>query len=153
MAMTREFDFTRDAISDARETARHFIDEIVEQLRDTGEASRDLFNDYPDGDGWHNENSVDRDYDLLEAAALLDELADHEETDRGLWEGLEPRRAIAAQAAYTFGAAVLHYWSRVIEEINGDADSGILADMLGEDDPASDDVVRQRVLEIIDAAE
>jgi hypothetical protein len=113
-------DYRKEARSDARDTADYFAEQIIEQLMESGEASRDLFNDYPDGDAYHHESHVDKDYSLQEAARLLDELSEHEETDSGLWEGLEPRRAIAAQAAYTYGAAVLSLWSDLIDEINGD---------------------------------
>jgi hypothetical protein len=129
----RTTNYVEDAQSDARDMARNFMDEITEQLISGGEASRDLLNDYPDGDSYHHENHVDRDYDLTEAANLLDQLSDHEETDSGLWQGLEPRRAIAAQAAYTYGNAVMHYWREIIEAINDDpmiADA--LADLNGE---------------------
>jgi len=108
------------ARSDAKDTVLEFIDDILESLVDNGEASDDLYNDYSNGDSYHHESHVDRDYDLLESAQILDELRDYEETDSGLWEGLEPRRAIAAQAAYTYGNAVYSMWSDLIKEINED---------------------------------
>lgn len=134
---------------DAEDTALNFIDEIVSQLRETGSASKDLFNDYPNGDGYHHECHVDRSYDLQEAAAVLDELSDYEEKDSGLWEGLEPRKAIEAQAAYTYGNAVLYFWQRVIGEINDDATDGTLSNMLGEDGPTTHEQIEARVREII----
>ncbi len=42
--------YFRDAADDAAETVRNFADEILEQLLDSGEASDDLNNDYPNGD-------------------------------------------------------------------------------------------------------
>lgn len=113
--------YREDAASDAAETVHNFEDEILEQLLDKGEASDDLNNDYPNGDAWHHECHVDKDYSLQEAADLLDDLSEHEETDSGLWEGLEPRRAIAAQAAYTYGNAVYSEWRDLIEKINDEA--------------------------------
>lgn len=113
--------YRQDAASDAAETVHNFEDEILEQLLDKGEASDDLLNDYPNGDSWHHECHVDKDYSLQEAAELLDDLSEHEETDSGLWEGLEPRRAIAAQAAYTYGNAVYSEWRDLIEKINDEA--------------------------------
>jgi hypothetical protein len=113
--------YRQDAASDAAETIRNFADEILEQLLDKREASDDLLNDYPNGDSWHHECHVDKDYSLQEAAELLDDLCDHEETDSGLWEGLEPRRAIACQAAYTYGNAVYSEWRDLIEKINDEA--------------------------------
>lgn len=107
------------AIDDAWECGRNFVDEMVDQFKESGEISADLNNDYTNGDEYHHENHVDRDYDLTEAAQLLDELEEWEETDSGLWDGLEPRRAIAAQAAYTYGNAVYDLWRRhVVEDLN-----------------------------------
>jgi hypothetical protein len=95
----------------ARDGIREYQDAIVEQLIRNDEASNDLLNDYDNGDSWHHENGVDREYDLKEAADLL-------ETDRGLWEGQEPRKAISTQAAFTYGNAVHHFWHEFIKEIN-----------------------------------
>lgn len=106
------------ARDDARDTVENFINEIVEQLFDSGEASDDLNNDYPDGDSWHNENHVDKSYTLLEAANLLNQLSSVEEDDDGLWEGQSPHDAISTQAAYTYGNAVYSEWSDFIREIN-----------------------------------
>lgn len=117
--MTRQdTDYRSDALSDARDTLGNFIDEIAEQSRD-GDVSNDLFNDYSGGDSWHHEQHVDRDYSLSESAALLDALSEFEEDDSGLWQGLEPRLAIAAQAAYTYGNAVMSFWHSFIDDING----------------------------------
>jgi hypothetical protein len=115
MAETNYRDEARYA---ARDMAENFLDEIIHQLEQDGEASKDLLNDYSGGDEYHHQYNVDKDYSLLEAAHLLDDLEDFEETDSGLWEGLEPRRAVAAQAAYTFGHAVMSYWQDLIGEIN-----------------------------------
>lgn len=115
MAETR--DYNADAWRDALETVEHFADDIASQARD-GEVSNDLFNDYPNGDGWHHESHVDRDYDLSESAAVLEQLSEDEETDWGLWAGQEPRKAIGCQAAYTYGNAVMRRWLSLIESIN-----------------------------------
>ena len=48
-------------------------------------------------------------------------MRDDEETDSGLWQGLPPRDAIRAQAAYTYGNAVLREWRDLIDDINGQA--------------------------------
>jgi hypothetical protein len=69
---------------------------------------------------------VDRDYDLSEAAELLDDLSKFEETDTGLWEGQEPRRAIATQAAFTYGNAVYSYWRELIDAINDEVEDFVL---------------------------
>ncbi len=110
-----------DARRDAAETVRNFLDEVVEQLIDRARgASDDLYNDYHDGDSYHHETHVDKAYNLQEAAELLDQLSEYEETDSGLWEGLAPREAIGAQAAYTYGQAVSCLWAELIKEINED---------------------------------
>jgi hypothetical protein len=140
-----------EAISDAKDTVREFIDEIVTSLIETGEASNDLFNDYPNGDAYHHEYHVDKEYSLVEAGLLLDRLSDFEETDEGLWDGLEPRQAISCQAAYTYGNAVMYYWGVIIDEINADP---ILTDALEGheegDTEANRDIIKQIVLQITD---
>lgn len=130
MAKTSK-DYREEARGDAWETAEHFVDEMVERWKRDGAVSNDLNNDY-NGDEYHHAYHVDRDYDLTEAAALLDQLHEYEETDNGLWDGLEPRRAIAAQAAYTYGNAVYDLWrSLVVDELNSvleDLDDNLPAD-------------------------
>lgn len=145
--MSETKDYIQNAVQDARYCALNYLDEIVDQLMEEKEASDDLLNDYTDGDSYHHEYHVDNYYSLQEAAELLDQLSKWEETDHGLWNGLEPRRAIECQAAYTYGNAVHDFWQQLIEEINSD---GIVTDMIGEDDPASREVLEQRVKEIIE---
>ena len=115
-----------DARSDAAETVEHFLDEIVEQIIDKGEASDDLLNDYLGGDSYHHESHVDKYYNLSDAAELLHELREHEETDDGLWQGLAPRDAIGAQAAYTYGNAVYSMFRDLIKEINEAASDAMI---------------------------
>jgi hypothetical protein len=110
--------YSDDAMNDACDMAEHFLDQIVDQLVDDGEASEDFNNDYDDGDSYHHENHVDRLYDLLDAAELLDELSNYIETDNGLWQGQEPEKAIGTQAAYTYGNAVGVTWCDLIGRIN-----------------------------------
>lgn len=113
--------YQNEAISDAKSTAEEFLDEILESFMDnSGEASDDLLNDYGNGDAYHHESHVDKSYSLLEAAELLNELSDHEETDSGLWEGQKPQEAVCSQAAYTYGNAVMSYWKDLIDDINSD---------------------------------
>ncbi len=147
--MSEKIDYVDNARDDARDMAEYFIDEIVSQLRASGEASDDVNNDYDDGDAYHHGTHVDRAYRLTEASAILDQLAQWEADDEGLWAGQDPREAISTQAAFTYGNAVNDHWETVIRRINDDAASGILADMIGEDDPADDATVTERVREII----
>jgi hypothetical protein len=143
-----------DAKEDARDTARYFLDAIAERIKDGEEASNDLLNDYPDGDSYHHESHVDKEYDLQEAAALLDELADYEETDSGLWQGLEPRKAISCQAAYTYGNAVYSLFHDLIGEINDDDELPIIvldSRLDSADDAPDERLIRARINQIIDA--
>jgi hypothetical protein len=138
-------DYREMAREDAWETVEHFVDEMVVQWRESGEVSDDMNNDYPDGDAYHHETHVDKDHSLLEASNLLDQLSEYEETDGGLWDGLEPRRAIAVQAAYTYGNAVYDLWRENVEELND-----VLADLADTlPDDADDDTradVGERVI-------
>ncbi len=112
-----ETDYRQDAKDDALETVKNFQDQIVEQLIQKGEASKDLFNDYLDGDAYHHDYHAN-DYDLLESATLLHQLSEDKETDRGLWQGLDPEQAICAQASYTYSNAVMSEFQGLIEGLN-----------------------------------
>lgn len=119
--------YNQNALSDARDMIDNFADAIAEQARDD-KVSDDLFDDYLDGDDYHHTNHVDKEYSLSEADGILEQLSEDEETDTGLWEGLAPREAISAQAAYTYGNAVLRRWQSYIGELNE-----LLDDVIGED--------------------
>ncbi len=108
--------YAQDARNDAKQMALQFVDEIVEQLEDKGEAVAFL-EAYHGADRWHNETHVDRLYPLLQAAQLLDQLSEHKEDDCP-WEGLKPWRAISDQAACTYGNAVLSAWEELIDHIS-----------------------------------
>ncbi len=118
-----EVNYSDEAASDAKSTVENFADEILEMLTDSGKASDDLNNDYPNGDAYHHESHVDKWYDLQEACAILTQLDDFEETDSGLWEGLGMKEALSACAAYTYGSAVYSAWSELITKINDEADN------------------------------
>lgn len=113
-------DYLKEAREDAKNMALHFLDEIIDGLLDDSEASSDLFNSYPGGDSYHHENHVDKWYELHEAADVLDVLSEYEETDTGLWEGLEPKRAVGCMAAFTYGNAVTQLWMEIIDQVNSD---------------------------------
>lgn len=115
--------YLANAESDAKETVDNFKDEIVEQLLDSGKASDDLLNDYDGGDAWHHESHVDKWYSLHDAAAVLDQLDEFEETDSGLWEGQGMKEALSTCAAFTYGNAVYNEWRKLIERINEEADT------------------------------
>jgi len=97
----------------------YFMDEIVDQLIDKGEASADINNDYANGDGIFHETIVDRSYHLTDAAELLSQLYRHVEEDTGLWEGeTDIDRIAEIQAAYTYGNAVWDELETLIMNIN-----------------------------------
>lgn len=132
--------YFKEAEGDALNTMENFIDEIIEQLGEKGKASDDLMNDYPNGDSYHHESHTDKSYTLLEAATLLDDLEEYEETDSGLWEGATggPRQMVEIQAAYTYGNAVMSMWHNYMKELN----EGFSADI--ELEPGSGSFVPKR---------
>ena len=97
----------------------YFMDEIVDQIIDKGEASADINNDYDNGDGIFHETIVDRSYHMTEAAELLSQLYRYVEEDSGLWEGeTDIDRIAEIQAAYTYGNAVWDEFDTLITNIN-----------------------------------
>lgn len=120
--MDMEEDYGQESEEDAKRMVDEFRDQIEEQLVDNDSASQDFNNDYVGGDSYHHENHVDRPYQLLEAAQLLQQLSDYEETDTGLWEGQQPEDAISTKAAFTYGNAVASDWSDLIDKINDEYD-------------------------------
>ena len=142
--MSQTTTYLREAADDAGETVRNFADEILEALLAIGEASDDLLNDYPNGDAYHHERHVDKEYGFAEAAGLLVELEDFEETDRGLWAGKEMKTAVATCAAYTYANAVYSEWRKKIEQINEEG-SEIIGDynrQIGDNDDADAEAER-----------
>lgn len=101
----------------------YFMNEIVDQIIDQGEASADINNDYYNGDGIFHEVIIDRPYSLDEAAELLSQLYRHTEEDHGLWEGEDDIDRIAEiKAAFTYGNAVWDELDDLITDINNEVD-------------------------------
>lgn len=99
--------------------SENYFDEIVEQLLNEGEVSDDIYNDYPNGDGLFHEEIIDKEYSPKEAISILEEYDDYEETDSGLWEGVNDwRRILSTIAAFTYGNAVHAELRDLFEEIN-----------------------------------
>ena len=119
---------------DAKEFIHNFETEMIDMLVDKGEVSDDLYNDYDNGDSFIHESYTDKDYNLSEAAKLLEDLRDYEESDSGLWEGQEPRKAIATQAAYTYSGYVVSCIQDLIKTINDEWESSGFSE--GEDETA-----------------
>jgi hypothetical protein len=107
-----------EAQDDAKDAVEHFLDEIVDQLTQDGEASTDLTDRRNYSESYHHETHIDRSYSLLDAAKVLDDLGQYEETDSGLWEGQEPRDAISTQAAFTYGNAVYSFFEDEVGSVN-----------------------------------
>lgn len=122
MPEVEEKDYATQAYDEAKDTVREFMDEIIEQLLDNGEASDDLRNDYAEGGSYHHETHVDRWYSTEEAVKLLDALDEYEETDSGLWQGEGWRNMLSTIAAFTYGHAVYAGWENLIERINDEID-------------------------------
>lgn len=113
-----ETDYRSEAEEAAWDMVEEFKDEMAESYCDNdGEISDDLFNDYTRGDEYHHQSNVDKSYSLTEAAELLEQLDEFEETDEGLWEGQSPKEAISTQAAYTYGAAVYSMWRDTVKDL------------------------------------
>lgn len=115
------------AQQDARDALDNFADEIAEQAK-AGKVSDDMLNDYSGGDAYHHESHVDESYDLKEAAEVLDQLDEWEESDSGLWQGLDMKEALSACAAYTYGNCVYDKWRDYIKTLN----ESFLDDLEGE---------------------
>lgn len=117
--------YYNDAKDDAREAVREFLDEIVDEIIDGENANtaHRWINDF--SDSYHHETHVDRDYNLLEAAELLSELREYEADDPGLWQGQEPRQAIATMAAFTYGNAVNRMFNDLMEDISQAVDHSV----------------------------
>ncbi len=113
-------------MGNARKTGAEYVqsllgeleDQIIEKLVEDGEAPDDVNNDYDNGDQLFHEICTDHEYSLREAADILDELSEYEETDSGLWDGLEPRKAVEAQAAYTMAGYCYRLFCDSIKNIN-----------------------------------
>ena len=114
-------DWLADAKGNARDAVLHFLDVVVRDLLDGARVSDDMLNDYPDGDSYHHETHVDRWHNFSDAADLLNDLDEWEETDSGLWDGQDMKQALATCAAYTYGNCVYDMWQYIIEAINEDA--------------------------------
>ena len=117
-------DYVTEAYNDAAYLImEYFMNEIVDQIIDQGEASADINNDYYNGDGIFHEVIVDRSYSLTDAAELLSQLYNYTEGDDGLWEGETDVDKIAEiQAAFTYGNAVWAELDDLITDINNEVD-------------------------------
>ena len=94
------FDYEEDIEKEAISFLEDNLDAVKDGLIDDQEMLDDI-RGHDIRDAFH-EQVVDRSYSPSDAVAVL-EASDNEETDNGLWEGLDWREALSARAAYTFG--------------------------------------------------
>jgi len=136
-----------EAVYDAKTLVKEQLAEpILEQLGPNGNLMR-VF-DHDSVYTWVHEYCIDKSYTLLEAATLLDQLRDYTETDYGLWHCLEPKDAIAVQAAYTYGNAVQSLARSLVENIGEEYDTLEQGD--DEADEAWDERARKHIVEYIE---
>ena len=109
--------YLEDAQSSALSMMVEYLPAIVEGARRDGVISDDI-NARMYGSGrWHQETHYPS-YSFRNARVVLDQLSDHIETDKGLWQGQEPEDAICTKASYTYANAVSHYFSEEVEKLN-----------------------------------
>lgn len=116
--MASETDYAEEATGDAWGVVETCVDDIVSSVESGLEPE--------DGDEVIDEgirNCEMPGLSLRDAAELLHQLRDHEETDEGLWEGLRPADAVVAQASYTYQNAVRHEVRSILEDLCGHVDS------------------------------
>ncbi len=147
-------DYLEQAKGDAKETAYYFLDEMVDQYLDKSQVSADLLNGYTGGDSYHHEYHTDQGYSFRDAAELLVQLDEYEETEEGLWQGIGMKQAVCCCAAYTFGNAVLSLFREIVNQINDDSDLDELVaeyEASGDEREEIEDKIKARIEEIIDA--
>jgi hypothetical protein len=108
--------WSSEADGDARDAIEYFLDEIVSAAFDNRDEVPTAIDEW--SDSYHHETHVDRSYRLMEAAEILDQLSQYEETDSGLWEGQEPQEAVITQAAFTYAHAVYSEFRTMMEGVN-----------------------------------
>lgn len=114
-----------DYKQDVAEDAFDFLSEIEEDIKDaivSGEEEVDEIVCDKTGRGeirdYFHEEVIDRGYSIEDAAFVIAN-CEEEETDRGLWEGLEMDRAMQACAAYSYSNDV---WAEVKSQYEGLSD-------------------------------
>lgn len=149
----RRKDYLGEARLDAAEMALEFLDEITENMLDTQGTSLH-YADYTGGDEYHHQTHIDRDWSLTEAAEIIEQCRWNLEDDSGLWQGLEPIKAVIAQAAYTYGNTVTSFFQDLIHDLNKDSelDKLLNPEPVEDDDPEVDsEAVKARIKEAIEA--
>lgn len=91
------------------------VDDEVSEIFDKLYQDEDIHyraTEYADGNFIYNSTDA-----IIEALQCIDELSDYEETDKGLWEGMDSiEEQINARATYTYANAVYHSAEEAIKE-------------------------------------
>jgi hypothetical protein len=115
------------ADEDAKEFIHDYLlDEIIEQLMEDGEFDEDIINS-----AFH-ETIIDLSYDNKEAIDLISDLYEYEETDSGLWEGLDWDQVLSSKAARTYGNAVYEKATEILNTIREKIDMNELDEEIAE---------------------
>ena len=82
------------------------------------EELKEAFESYDDNGSISNfvESSLTWQQSLTDSDNIINELSDYEETDSGLWEGLQPEEAITAKAFWTYKRALIGEAVEALEE-------------------------------------
>lgn len=97
----------------AQEFVDEYEDDLIQEIKDGNTDIHEYVNDS------RTHEWVDNDFiyvDLVDSAEILEQ-SDNVETDYGLWEGLEPRKAIEAQAFFTYRNDLSYAVMDKIEEL------------------------------------
>jgi len=116
--------------------ARDFIidneDMIIEALKNDADWD---YNDMDNLDSLWHETIVDRAYTVEDATYILDN-CENEETDSGIWEGLDYRDEMSARAAYSYSNDVWFTWEGFYDELKERMQELIDEEDMEEDDAA-----------------
>ena len=105
-----------------------YSNEIEKEARDFITDNRDMmvkaliagadwdYNDIEDLDAYWHETIVDRGYTVADAEYILDN-CENEETDSGIWEGLDYRDEMSARAAYSYSNDVWFKCENMFSEL------------------------------------
>ena len=109
-----------DYYDEVRKEAVDFIEEVMDEV---AESLKNGENYLLDGDveDRFSECVTDRSYTLSDAAFVIDH-SNSVETDSGLWEGMSPKEAIEAQAAFTFSNDVRSEVEDIYEDLKSTYD-------------------------------
>lgn len=138
----------QNAIDDAMSSVEDHIKEIAEYILDFSSVPTDAEGDLDGFEQYHHENHLG-DYGLLEAAEVLTELSEHEETDSGFWEGKSPKEALSTMAAYTYSAAVLHQTNAILKDLKDFQEIEDLIEEMDESEDFDRDAMRRNIRDAI----